>query len=130
MPSSQKRSLPERRRRWDLVISNRKQLLEILPNLDGDLSELESVHKEIAGLVTKQAYYTAKAREVTTKIRTLSRKADRLRGRVGASLRGKHGFDASELIAYGFNPRRTNQSLEIESRPDPVDDFPGGGDAE
>ena len=89
MPSSQKRSLPERRRRWDLVISNRQKILEILANLEGDLGDLESVHKEIVALTAKQAYYTAKAREVTAKLRMLSRQGDRLRGRIGASLRGR-----------------------------------------
>jgi hypothetical protein len=127
MPSSQNRSLPERRRRWDLIISGRDRIAANLPHLEEDLGDLESVTKQIAALAARQAYYTAKAREVTGKIRLLSRHGDRLRGRIGASLRGKHGYDAAELIQYGFNPRRPNRTLEKPTdRADPVDDYPGG----
>jgi hypothetical protein len=86
---------------------------------------LASVHKEVLALVAKQAHYMAKAREVTAKIQKLSKHGDRLRGRIGASLRGKHGFDATELIRYGFKPRRTNRPLE-EAAPsaDPPDESP------
>lgn len=131
MPSSQKRSLAERQGRWGLISSNRQQIEENLPNLAGDLSDLASVHKEVTVLVAKQAHYMAKAREVTAKIQTLSRHGDRLRGRIGASLRGKHGFDATELIRYGFKPRRANRPLEnAASDADPADDFPGESSSE
>ncbi len=112
MPSSQRRSRPERQRRWHLLVSNRQRILESLPHLDEDLSELEAIQKNVHALVAKQAYYLGKTREVTTKLRVLTQRGDRLRGRIGASLRGEHGFDAMELIAYGFKPRRAKISPE------------------
>jgi hypothetical protein len=115
MPSSQRRSLADRRRRWDLIITSRPRILEILPHLDGEISELEAVEKDIRALVAKQVYYLGKAREVTGKIRTLSKRGDRLRGRIGASIRGKHGFDSMELVQYGFTPRRSKLSPEEEA---------------
>ncbi|HEX4963831.1 MAG TPA: hypothetical protein VF173_23605 [Thermoanaerobaculia bacterium] len=126
MPSKQDRSLASRRRRWDLVLANRKKITASLPHLEGDLGDLAAAAKEIVALAAKQAYYAGKTREVTGKLRLLSKQADRLRGRIGASLRGQHGFDSSELIQYGFTPRRPTSPQEIPvDHPDPLDDFPG-----
>ena len=49
---------------------------------------------------------TVRFLEETQRIRALAKRADHLRGRVGASLRGKYGFDSSELIRYGFKSRK------------------------
>lgn len=127
MPSSQRRSRPERQRRWHLLVSNRQRILENLPHLDEDLGELESIQKNVRSLVAKQAYYQGKTQEVTAKLQALGKRGDRLRGRIGASLRGSLGFDAIELIAYGFKPRRAKISLkETESlAEDPTDEAPG-----
>jgi hypothetical protein len=127
MPSSQRRSRPERQRRWGLLISARQRILENLPHLDEDLSELESIQKNVQSLVAKQVFYLGKTREVTAKLRALGKRGDRLRGRIGASLRGRHGFDAMELIAYGFKPRRAKISpAETASLgEDPVDGVSG-----
>ncbi|HSS50687.1 MAG TPA: hypothetical protein VLX28_17245 [Thermoanaerobaculia bacterium] len=131
MPSSQGRSLAQRRGRWNLIILSRKAIAEKLPNLVEDLDDLESVDKEIGTLSAKQAYYLAKVRETTRQLRTLSQRGDRLRGRIGASLRGRHGFDSLELIRYGFTPRRHNKPLEESSGPvDPREEFPGEKKAE
>lgn len=132
MPSSQRRSRPERQRRWNLLVSNRQRILETLPHLDEDLSELESIQKNVQSLVAKQAYYQGKARVVTTKLRMLTKRGDRLRGRIGASLRGEHGFDAMELIGYGFKPRRAKISPEETASlgEDPADGVSGDVPAE
>jgi len=115
MPSSQRRSLAERRRRWNLLVDNRRHIVADLPHLDGDLGDLDSVSKDVEAMVALQARYLANLREVTTKLRTMARKGDRLRGRIGASLRGQHGFDAIKLIQFGFKPRRTKSSAAEES---------------
>jgi hypothetical protein len=39
----------------------------------------------------------AQAQRLTARIQALAKRADNLRGRAGASLRGKHGFDFPEL---------------------------------
>ena len=123
MSSAQRRSRAERQRRWDLVISGRQRILQHLPHLDGDLSDLESIQKDVRSLVAKQAYYLGKAREVTAKIQALAKRGDRLRGRIGASIRGRHGFDAMELIQYGFKPRLAKRTPEETGslREDPAD---------
>jgi hypothetical protein len=115
MPSSQRRSLAERRRRWNLLVDNRRHIVADLLHLDGDLGDLDSVSKDVEAMVALQARYLANLREVTAKLRTMARKGDRLRGRIGASLRGQHGFDAIKLIQFGFKPRRTKSSSAEEA---------------
>ena len=114
MPFSKKRSLAERRRRWSLLIDGRKRILEEMPHLAGDLAELETVNKEVAALFARQAQYIAKTREITKKLRSLAKKGDNLRGRIGAGIRWKHGFDGTALIGYGFTPRRSKRHPEDE----------------
>lgn len=126
MPFSKKRSLAERRRRWSLVIENRKRIHEEMPHLAGDLQELEAVNKEVAALLARQAQYVAKAREITKKLRSLAKKGDNLRGRIGAGIRWKHGFDGAALIQFGFTPRRSKRHLEDE--PPEVAKIPGEDD--
>ena len=126
MPSSQSRALAQRRHRWNQIILSRRTIAEKLPHLEEDLNDLDSVHKEIGDLSAKQLYYIGKVRETTGQLQTLSKKGDRLRGRIGASLRGKHGYDSTELIQYGFTPRRPNKPLdEAPGKVDPREEFPG-----
>jgi hypothetical protein len=68
----------------------------------------------------QQASYLVQARLLTPKIRALTKRADHLRGLVGASLRGKYGFDSHVLTIYGFKPREwvkkdhADLALELE----------------
>ena len=68
--------------------------------------ELRATAQEVTGLAVQQRYHMAQARVLTARIQALAKRADNLRGRVGASLRGKYGFDSPELIRYGFKPRK------------------------
>jgi len=123
MPVSQGKSLAERKRRWSLLVGNRKRILAELPHLVGDLEDLEAVEKEVVALLARQAQYVAKTREITKKLRSLATKGDNLRGRIGAGIRWKHGFGSDALIGYGFTPRRRKRRAEDE--PGEVADLPG-----
>jgi hypothetical protein len=123
MPSSKGRSLADRKRRWSLLISSRKRILAELPHLAGDLEDLEVVDKEVAALLARQAQYISKTREITKKLRSLAKKGDNLRGRVGAGIRWKYGFTADALVGFGFTPHRSKRRVEDE--PGEVADLPG-----
>jgi hypothetical protein len=109
------------------LIARRQKILEEMPHLVEDLDELTALEKEIATLVARQTTYVSKARQVTAKIRSLAKKADNLRGRLGAGIRLKHGFDGMALIQFGFKPRRTKRHLEEE--PEEVTPIPGEEEA-
>jgi hypothetical protein len=100
-----RRSMGERSRRWHYVTGSSEDLLADIPALRESFEELRKLSTEIQKLETRQVHYLAEARILTAKIRALAKRADHLRGRVGASLRGKHGFDSPELSRYGFKPR-------------------------
>ena len=44
----------------------------------------------------------------------LSKKADNLRGRIGASIRGQYGFSHMRLMQLGFRPHRGGIKLQRE----------------
>lgn len=112
MPVPRKRSLAERRHRWFYLIASREELVAEMPYLAADLQTLEAVEKEIAELIPLHNHYLARCREITAKISRLAKTGDHVRGRIGASLRGRHGYDALELIKFGFKARRNRPDLE------------------
>jgi hypothetical protein len=123
MPVSKGKSLADRKRRWGLLVDNRKRILAELPHLAGDLEDLEAVEKEVAALLARQAQYIAKTREITKKLRSLAKRGDNLRGRIGAGIRWKYGFTADGLVGFGFTPHRSKRRAEDE--PGEVADLPG-----
>lgn len=103
---SKDRSLASRMERWRLLFTNGRDRAVELPHAENDLGELERLFQEVVALQAEQAVYRAKVREINSRIRGLSRIADRIRGRIGSHLRGQYGFDSHELIRFGFRPRR------------------------
>jgi uncharacterized protein YhaN len=114
MAAPRKRSLAHRKSRWSLVVDNSHLILEDMPHVQPDIDELKALEKEILALSAKQARYNAKLREMNQKIRALAKKADNLRSRIGASVRGKYGFSHARLIQLGFKPHRGGLKLERE----------------
>jgi hypothetical protein len=104
--STSRKSLADRELRWSKVYEQDQDLAAEMPELRGSLDELRATAQEVTELAAQQRYHMAQARVVTARIQALAKRADNLRGRVGASLRGKHGFDSPELIRYGFKPRK------------------------
>ncbi len=100
-----RRSMGERSHRWRHVTASSEDLLADIPALRESVGELRELSVEIQKLETQQMQYLAEARNLTPRIRALAKRADHLRGLVGASLRGKHGFDSPVLRRYGFQPR-------------------------
>ena len=104
--STSKKSLADRELRWSKVYQQDQDLVAEMPELCGSLDELRATAQEVTELTAQQRYHMAQAQVLTARIQALAKRADNLRGRVGASLRGKYGFDSPELIRYGFKPRK------------------------
>jgi hypothetical protein len=110
----------ERNRRWSLVSENAPALLEEMPELRESVEELRGLVQEVGAVTAQQTHHMAQARILTARLRALAKRADQIRGRIGASLRGRHGFDSPELIRYGFKPREwvkknhVDRELELE----------------
>jgi hypothetical protein len=104
--STSRKSLADRELRGSKVYEQDQDLAAEMPELRGSLDELRATAQEVAELTAQQRYHAAQAQVLTARVRALAKRADTLRGRAGASLRGKHGFDSPELIRYGFKPRK------------------------
>jgi hypothetical protein len=104
--ASPRRSLGERLMRWKGLVANGRQLFEQeVPQAVPDANELERVADEVARLHAQQVRLKGELRVTTKRIRELSREADRLRGRIGATVRGRFGYDSLILGSLGFKPR-------------------------
>lgn len=104
MASSRRRAFADRKLRWDTVIGHGSQILEILPYLEPEMNELKAISEEVRALRAEQSHHLAQARMITRKISDLGKQGDNVRGRIGASLRGRFGFSALKLIQFGFKP--------------------------
>ncbi|HEY4594097.1 MAG TPA: hypothetical protein VIJ61_16880, partial [Thermoanaerobaculia bacterium] len=104
--STSRKSLADRELRWSKVYQQDQDLVAEMPELCGSLDELRATAQEVTELTAQQRYHMAQTQVLTARIQALAKRADNLRGRVGASLRGKYGFDSPELIRYGFKPRK------------------------
>ena len=100
------RSLSARVGRWRLLFDNTQEILPEVPHIEGDLQELHGIAQEVSALRAERMVQEAKLRIITAKIRLLSKKGDNIRGRIGASLKGRFGFDSFLLIQCGFTPRK------------------------
>ena len=115
-----KKSLAERTRRWKHISEQQESLLTDLPHAKEEVAELRQLTEDISLLIAQYTYHLAQTRTLTARIRALAKRADTIRGRVGAALRGEFGFDSTELIRYGFTPRKavkkdhTDRELERE----------------
>ena len=100
------KSLANRTQRWHLASEGARELLADAPQFQKDLDELRDLAKEINVLQAKQAYHQSQSQMATAKLRALAKRGDHIRGRIGAAIRSRFGFDATELIQCGFTPRK------------------------
>jgi len=123
--ASNDRSLSGRITRWRVLFQNTREILPEVPHLEGDLQELWGISEEVTALRAERMVQEMKLRETTLKIRKLAKKGDSIRGRIGAGLKSRFGFDAVLLIQCGFTPRKQaidrgpKLSADEEARLDP-----------
>ena len=84
--ASNDRSLSGRITRWRVLFQNTREILPEVPHLEGDLQELSGITDEVSALRAERLTQETKLREITLKIRKLSKKAESIRGRIGAGL--------------------------------------------
>lgn len=98
-------SYAEKFSRWQVLITNGKPAVPDMPHVGEDLTALEAKLEEVRTLESRQEDLRSQAREIGKQIRGAARDGERIRGRLGATLKGKYGFDSETLVKYGFKPR-------------------------
>jgi Tfp pilus assembly protein FimV len=98
-------SYAEKFSRWEVLITNAKPALPEMAHLGDDVVALEQKLAEVRNLESRQEDLRSQARAMRQQIATVSREGEKIRGRLGASLKGKYGFGSEALVKYGFRPR-------------------------
>jgi len=100
------KGIASRMRAWYVLAVNLRPQIGRFPQLADDLEELAAMHAEAKGLAAEIMRLRGEAQRATGRMRRLARRADMLRTRMGAGRKSSLGFEADELIRYGFRPRR------------------------
>jgi len=79
-----------------------------MPHLTEDITALEKKLEDVRSLQSRQEDLRSQARAIRQQITAASRDGEKVRARVGASLKGKYGFENETLVKYGFKPRPQN----------------------
>jgi outer membrane murein-binding lipoprotein Lpp len=98
----------EKLSRWEVLITNTKPALPDMPHLTEDVTALEQKLGEVRTLQSRQEDLRSQARAMRQQIETASKAGEKIRARIGASLKGKYGFENETLVKYGFKPRPLN----------------------
>lgn len=112
-------SYAEKSSRWEVVVKNAKPEVESMPYLAEDLTALEGRIDEVRVLGSQQDALRSQSRELAARIQQVVREGERIRGRLGAALRGKLGFDSEALVKYGFKPLPAPLRRRTKTKPAP-----------
>lgn len=104
-----------RQNRWELLNTNIKPHLEVLPKLKEDQEELERVIQEDMRLAAQQSQLTGAVRDVVVQRNKLARRGNQVRLVLAAALRLHLGPDNPLLIEFGIAP-----FVPPKRRPKPV----------
>ncbi len=109
------KSLASRLRTWHVLAENLRPEVGRFPQLAGDLEDLAAMHAEALALLSELARLRGAAQSATARLRKLARRGDMLRTRMGAGLKSSLGFEAVELVRYGFRPRRAQPGEAVQA---------------
>jgi hypothetical protein len=115
-----RKSYAERVARWESILNNAALIEADLPHLAPDLRALAEAAAEAKKLYRDKMRALARSAELTKKLREQLRAGDRLRSRLGASLRGRYGFDSQALKRWGFKPRSGKNRPSPSPGPQPA----------
>ena len=112
-------SKAEKFSRWEILLTNKQSEEAEPPYVMADLAELANKLTEVRVLESRQEDLRSQARELVSRIKTMAREGEKIRGRIGANLRGKYGFESETLVKYGFKPRPTVIRRRPKAKPAP-----------
>jgi hypothetical protein len=101
-------SYAEKHSRWQVLITNAKPGVPDMPYIETDVTALEQKLGDVRALESKQEDLRSQVRDLVKQIQTATREGEKIRNRLGATLKGKYGFQSDTLVKYGFKPRPQN----------------------
>lgn len=114
-------SSADRTARWDLLVTNLTPEVPQMPHVADDLKTLGQTLAEARTLQTQQEDLRSQARAAAEQLKQKLRTGDKIRARLGSTLRGKLGFNDVTLAKYGFKPapvvRRSKAKAKSKTPP-------------
>jgi regulator of replication initiation timing len=101
-------SYAEKHSRWQVLITNSKPGVTDMPYIETDVTALEQKLGDVRALESKQEDLRSQVRDLVKQVQTATREGEKIRNRLGATLKGKYGFQSDALVKYGFKPRPQN----------------------
>ena len=99
-------SYAEKFSRWEVLITNAKPHVTDMPHITEDLATLEQKLTEVRALESRQEDLRSQSREMSKQVRVAAQEGEKIRGRLGSTLKGKYGPENETLLKYGFKPRQ------------------------
>jgi hypothetical protein len=90
--------------RWNVLVTNLTPELPQMPHVADDLKTLGEMLSEARALETQQEDLRSQARAASDELKKKLREGDKVRARLGSTLKGKFGFSDATLVKYGFKP--------------------------
>src|SRR3954470_10895901 len=123
-------SSSERTTRWDVLLTNLKPSLADMPHIADDFKALEALLLQARALETLREDLRSQASAASRQLVKALTEGDKVRARMGSTLKGKFGFTDATLGKYGFKPispirRRKTQPTATGAQGTPVAPPPG-----
>ncbi|HEV8582066.1 MAG TPA: hypothetical protein VGX68_23605 [Thermoanaerobaculia bacterium] len=106
----------------ELLKTSLEGLLDEMPHLSPEFSELQAFLEEVHDLHVRQQELTGELRKTIRQRQEAQLVGQDIRSRVAAQLRGKLGFTNEQLMSFGVPPRRKavkRKTEEPEPKPQP-----------
>jgi hypothetical protein len=97
-------SSSERTTRWDVLLTNVKSSLPDMPHIADDFKALETLLLQARALETQREDLRSQASVASGELVKALSEGDKIRARMGSTLKGKFGFTDATLRKYGFKP--------------------------
>ena len=95
----------EKLSRWEVLITNAKPSVQDMPYIESDVTALSQKLDDVRSLESKQEDLRSQVRDLVKQIQTATKDGEKIRNRLGATMKGKYGFQSDALVKYGFKPR-------------------------
>lgn len=97
-------SYSEKVSRWEIAVVQLTDETSLPAHEAEQLAQLKTLLLDAREIGVRHEGVRSQMRELGTQMRDLVKRGEKIRNRLGASLRGRLGFQADALVRFGFSP--------------------------
>ncbi|HZF10259.1 MAG TPA: hypothetical protein VFE33_15830 [Thermoanaerobaculia bacterium] len=110
----------QRTGRWEVLLNNLRPSLSDMPHIADDFKALEALLPQARALQTQREDLRSQASVLSKNVAQALKEGDKIRARMGSTLKGKFGFTDATLSKYGFRPVTGRRRKSPDSTPPPT----------